>query len=362
MQFSVNDDQTYIRAPIHFSYTANSGSVIYIDNLQIAPENFGKTPVIVEAESGTVGSGFSTLQDEDISYVTTTSNYIGLSGPGDSSRIITYQVTFQDSGNYNLFARARVGSGNWDDDSFFSGRGFGNKNDTASVDWVVINGLAGAGYISPTDVVNEMGTAGSEVWKWINITQNFFPIDSTKGIFYVSTDSLTKTFQIGSREDGLDFDKFAFGKSNLYFTVNALDNVLPGSDTIEPPDSSNYYQGPPLAQDSPKFLGNVMANDNIFANYWNQLTPGNEGKWGSVAGSSDTTRWNWSGLDALYNYSKEHNLIYKHHTLIWGAQQPSWISSLDSAAQYNYIETWIRMVGERYPDIDMVDVVNEPLS
>jgi endo-1,4-beta-xylanase len=125
-------------------------------------------------------------------------------------------------------------------------------------------------------------------------------------------------------------------------------------------DSEN---GQPLAQGSPKFLGNVKGynDDNIFAHYWNQITPGNEGKWGSVATTTDTARWNWSGLDALYKYAKQHNLIFKDHTLIWGNQQPSWISNLSSVQQIHYIETWIRMVGQRYPDIDMVDVVNEPL-
>jgi GH35 family endo-1,4-beta-xylanase len=127
-------------------------------------------------------------------------------------------------------------------------------------------------------------------------------------------------------------------------------------------DVSKYYKGPPLAQGLPKFLGNVMANDGIFANYWNQITPGNEGKWASIAGaSSDTTKWNWGGLDAIYNYAKQHNIIFKDHNLIWGAQQPTWISAMDSATQIKYIETWIRMVGARYPDIDMIDVVNEPL-
>ena len=362
MQLTVNDNQSYIRAPIHFSYTANTNNVVYIDNLQIIDENFGKTPVIAEAESGTVGSGFSVLQSDDITFVTANTNHEGLTSPGDSSRVITYNVTFQDSGYYNLFARLRVGSGTFNDDSFFYAKGFGEKNDTASTDWVFINGLANVGFSDSAHVVDGMGTAGSQIWKWVNLTNNSYsgsPVDS----FYVSLDSLTKTFQIGSREDGLDIDKLAFGKSNLYFTVNALDNELPGSLTPEIPDSSNFYQGPQLAEGLPKFLGNVKdIYDNNFANYWNQLTPGNEGKWGSVANTSDTSTWNWSALNALYNYSREHNLIYKHHTLIWGAQQPSWISGLDSTAQYNYIETWIRMVGERYPEIDMVDVVNEPLA
>ena len=274
--------------------------------------------------------------------------------------MITYQVTFRDTGHYDLFAHIYVGPGGYNDDSFFAGKGFGIKNETTDADWVFINGLAGVGFSGATDVVKDAGTAGSEVWKWVNITNNLFPADS-RDTFIVRSDNLTRTFQIGSREDGLNIDKFAFGKSRLYFTVDALDKSLAGSATIPQVDSSNYYKGPPLAQGLSKFLGNVMASDNIFANYWNQITPGNEGKWGSIATSSDTTAWNWSGLDAIYNYAVNHNLIFKDHTLIWGSQQPSWISSLDQASQLKYIETWMRQVGKRYAKIDMVDVVNEAL-
>jgi Tol biopolymer transport system component len=35
MQFTVNDDQTFIRGPVHFNYAADTGNVVYIDNLQI---------------------------------------------------------------------------------------------------------------------------------------------------------------------------------------------------------------------------------------------------------------------------------------------------------------------------------------
>ena len=110
-------------------------------------------------------------------------------------------------------------------------------------------------------------------------------------------------------------------------------------------------------------MGNAYGDvpDNIFANYWNQLTPGNAGKWGSIAGVQDTTQWNWSELDGEYNYAETNHLVFKDHNLIWGQQQPSWISSLDSATQAKYIEIWIRNVGQRYPNIDMIDVVNEAL-
>jgi len=361
MQFTVTDDQTYIRAPIHFNYTGSKDNVIYIDNLQIADVDFGRTPVVIEAESGVAGANFLEAKDGDITYITTTQNFSeSMANPADTIRMVRYNATFQDSGHYSLFARLRVGSGTFNDDSFFAGKGFGEKSSTSDADWVFVNGLAAAGFSAATDIVKDPGTAGSEVWKWVNISN--FASAALKDAFYVSPDTLTKTFQIASREDGLYFDKFAFGKSNLFFTVDFLDKGLPGTANSPIIDSSNYYKGPALAKGSPKFLGNVMASDNIFANYWNQITPGNEGKWGSVAGSQDTTKWNWSGLDAIYNYAKKKKLIFKDHTLIWGQQQPSWISGLDQATQLKYIETWMRQVGKRYPDMDMIDVVNEAIA
>ncbi len=357
MQFTV-DDQSYIRAPISFGYAVDTGFAIYIDNLQITDVNAGKTPIYVEAESGKLGSNFSVVVDSanHMSYVTAKANNT-LFVPGDSSRVATYQVTFPDSGWYNLFARVRVGPNTFNDDSFFYGHGFGTKNDTLGTDWVFINGLASAGFSDSAAVVTGAGTVGAQIWKWVNLTQDtaVYPADT----FHVSIDSLTRTFQIGTREDGLDIDKLAFGKSNLYFTVNKLDNDLPGTTTKT---EIQVYAGPPIGQGAAKFLGNVKSStDNDYANYWNQMTPGNEGKWGSIATTEDTTKWNWAPLTALYNYAKQHNIIFKDHNLIWGQQQPSWISSLDSATQYNYIEYWIKSVGEKYPGIDMIDVVNEPL-
>lgn len=119
----------------------------------------------------------------------------------------------------------------------------------------------------------------------------------------------------------------------------------------------------PLAHNKDKFVGNVIHNGNqiesIFDDYWNQVTPENAGKWGSVEPVRDS--YNWTQLDNTYNYALAHNFPYKHHTLVWGNQEPSWISGLDSAEQYDEVVEWISLVGQRYPDMDFCDVVNEPL-
>jgi endo-1,4-beta-xylanase len=362
MQFTVNDGQTVIRAPIHFYGAVDTGNSIYIDNLQIVDPNAGKKPVIVEAESGQRGSHFQVLNDGGVTYVSTDTNWTSLTSPGDTNRMITYQVPFADSGSYNFFARVRVGSGGFNDDSFFYGNGFGQKSDTAAADWIFINGLASAGFSNSSDYVDGPGTLGNSVWKWVNLTKN--PYQGAKGdSFVVALDSLTQTFQIGSREDGLDIDKIAFGKSNLYFTVQDLDSVLAGSPTMGGVDTGTVWKGPALAAGQPKFLGSAYdpGQEPTFLNYWNQVTPENAGKFASVGVSQDTSQWSWSGLDAAYNEAVHNGLVFKDHNLIWGNQQPTWISSLDSAHQESILEQWIRMVGQRYPKMDMIDVVNEPI-
>jgi endo-1,4-beta-xylanase len=114
--------------------------------------------------------------------------------------------------------------------------------------------------------------------------------------------------------------------------------------------------GPPV-----KFVGNITTRGQVrsdFIDYWDQITPENEGKWGSVEGTRD--RMNWAGLDAAYNYAKQHNIPFKQHTFVWGAQQPGWIGGLSQADQRAEVEEWIRLFCERYPDTQMIDVVNEP--
>ena len=122
-------------------------------------------------------------------------------------------------------------------------------------------------------------------------------------------------------------------------------------------------QGPAHAQIAAgkgRFIGNAldMAVRPDYKVYWNQVTPGNAGKWGSVEGVQDS--YNWGPLDTYYNYALDNGFPFKHHTLVWGNQQPSWIASLDSASQRAQVEEWIKLVGQRYPSLSMVDVVNEP--
>ena len=118
-----------------------------------------------------------------------------------------------------------------------------------------------------------------------------------------------------------------------------------------------------------KFLGNIttgwpgsMDYDGfIFADYWNQLTPENSTKWGTIQGGGANS-YNWGGADDAYNYAKQHNFPFKFHCLVWGSQYPNWIKTLSPEARYDAIVKWMDAVQKRYPDLELIDVVNEAID
>ena len=122
-----------------------------------------------------------------------------------------------------------------------------------------------------------------------------------------------------------------------------------------------------LSTNADKFLGNITTSYSVdwgnepFYTLWNQITPENESKWGSIQGYS-RQYYNWGGCDNAYNYAKEHGFPFKFHCLIWGAQYPEWLNSLSSDEQYKAIEEWMDAVKERYPDLPLIDVVNEAIT
>lgn len=117
----------------------------------------------------------------------------------------------------------------------------------------------------------------------------------------------------------------------------------------------------PLAKNSSRFLGGGTSSTiyRNFDQYWNQISLGNDGKWGSVESVQGT--YNWTNLDKIYTYATSRNILFKEHAFVWGSQQPGWINSLDSASQRAAVEKWIKTLCERYPLMTYADVVNEPI-
>ena len=116
-----------------------------------------------------------------------------------------------------------------------------------------------------------------------------------------------------------------------------------------------------IAVGKTKFLGNIIAGNppSNFNAYWNQVSPENAGKWGSV--EPVRGQMNWSQLDAAYSYALSNGFPFKQHTFVWGSQEPNWIGGLSASQQAAEAEDFIRQYCQRYPQTQYIDVVNEPL-
>jgi len=108
-----------------------------------------------------------------------------------------------------------------------------------------------------------------------------------------------------------------------------------------------------------QFVGNITTynavdtDGKVFSTYWDQISPENAGKWGSVQSSAGGT-FNWRTLDAIYDYTQQKGIYFKEHTFIWGSQQPG-----GNISEAN-VKTWMTEFCKRYPNTKMIDVVNEP--
>lgn len=116
-------------------------------------------------------------------------------------------------------------------------------------------------------------------------------------------------------------------------------------------------------QSNVRYVGNIwreeVDSDAEFTQLWNQLTPENAGKWGEVEPVQD--KMQWERLDAAIAFARNNAMPYKFHTLVWGANQPKWLSALSPEQQRVEIEQWMNQLATRYPSVEQIDVINEPL-
>ncbi|HET7541540.1 MAG TPA: endo-1,4-beta-xylanase [Polyangiaceae bacterium] len=116
-----------------------------------------------------------------------------------------------------------------------------------------------------------------------------------------------------------------------------------------------------IGGDGLQFVGNITTGymngmdqgNRKFATYWDQVTPENAGKWGSVQ-SSASSAFNWTALDAIYDYAEKNHILFKQHTFVWGSQQPGGTITPEA------VQKWMTEFCTRYPNTKLIDVVNEP--
>ena len=126
--------------------------------------------------------------------------------------------------------------------------------------------------------------------------------------------------------------------------------------------STFSFAGPGLADGAAKFVGNITTNGQVrsdFGQYWNQITAENECKWASIEGTRG--RYNFSGCRNAYNWAKQNGGHFKFHALVWGSQYPNWLGNLSVDDTKKAITDWFDAVQKEFPDLEMIDVVNEAI-
>ena len=137
--------------------------------------------------------------------------------------------------------------------------------------------------------------------------------------------------------------------------------------------SRNFAIAPlksPLAMSASPQISAGSAN---FGAYWNQVTPENGGKWGTAQpvspfGPADqgypalpNPAFNFTQATQAYLQARNNGHVFKWHVLFWGNQQPGWIESLPVAKQEEAIRIWLAAIAAQFPDLEQIEVVNEPL-
>lgn len=256
-------------------------------------------PIVLEAENAVQGADFALGSDGSVSYVypkTTNTNLF----PSSVDKVLTFTITFPESGVYELYARLRVGTGGYNDDSFFFGKTFGTLSATLADSWGYINGIAGVGYTADNDVVSYQGSAGNQVWKWLNISK--YLNNTSPHTFTITAPNTTYTFQIGSREDGLDIDKIAFCNTNLQYSVRNLNLKEAGSDPTRLYNFQETYINPVIPGDHPDPSLLKVGDDFYTSGSCFHFTP-----FSPILHSKDLVHWemlcrvvpsNWSGLNS----------------------------------------------------------------
>ncbi|WP_100615554.1 endo-1,4-beta-xylanase [Confluentibacter citreus] len=181
--------------------------------------------------------------------------------------------------------------------------------------------------------------------------------------FNVGTDwtLLSWSFIANSSQTRIALD---LGKNaNTYFLDDAQMQIQCGLTFYTPPASQT-----PIASGKNKFLGTIYdANDANLNKYFNQITPENAGKWGSVEVEDGV--FDFSQLDAARAYAAQNNFPFRFHVLVWGNQQPTWLKPMSDEEKVVRIKRWFQEVAGHYDNssdarktLEYIEVVNEILN
>lgn len=131
-----------------------------------------------------------------------------------------------------------------------------------------------------------------------------------------------------------------------------------------------------LNKNTCKFLGNITTSGQIqpgvgnlrYEDLWDQLTCENESKWGTIVRgkvkdvNEALSKWNWTSADNHYKWCKQNGVLFKFHALLWTSQWPTDLANCSPSELREQVEIWFDAVAKKYPDLAVIDVVNEALQ
>lgn len=196
---------------------------------------------------------------------------------------------------------------------------------------------------------------------------------SASSAFVTSAGSVTLTAQASDdvavrkvvfKQDGVEI---GVDRTAPYSIEVPVDAALDGrheftATAVDPSGNEATASTSVLVAVGDRYVGTAVRGAADYAtllDYFDQITPENAGKWGSVEATRDVM--SWGPLDEAYDFAQDNGLPFRLHTLVWGQQQPAWLAALPPAEQLAELDEWMTQLAARYPDVDWVDVVNEPL-
>ncbi|MBN2527863.1 MAG: endo-1,4-beta-xylanase [Deltaproteobacteria bacterium] len=178
-----------------------------------------------------------------------------------------------------------------------------------------------------------------------------------------ATDSDTNTYDSSSSTETSTDSRIPVptDSDSVTQTDSATDTEI-GTDTVVDTGTDDSETATETAvPDETKWVGNITQNEEIPEGYfllWNQITPENAGKWGTIEAKRDVMEWD--ALDAIYKEAVENGITFTAHPLVWHQQQPSWLSTLTPEEQKAEVEEWIAEFCRQYPDVETINVVSAP--
>lgn len=210
--------------------------------------------IYLEAETGTIadvqltnsttGPGWNLVNDLEASAGTAIESVFDSANAPDGANddIVTYDVTFPESGTYFLYARVGIpGVGGPDDEEYFRNDSFFVPSSFSNFQYPTFAEAVRALNFGNETTDKTRGTNSIlDSYGWVGITQpvtnNGGGIDNSNSNVilagsngpdpYIVPAAGTYTFQIGGREDGLLIDALVFSTEND-LTIGLLDAIVP---------------------------------------------------------------------------------------------------------------------------------------